>query len=97
MIAALLCRPVELEVAGERVRVRRPTVADFVAAVDASGRGAFMPAWFVATHALDGDAQAFESIDQVMRLDGNRTIALGKAIEKLYEEGLDLLQPPAKS
>ena len=97
MIAALLCRPAELEIAGERVRVRRPTVADFVAAIDAAQRGTFMPAWFVATHALEGDAPAFDSIDQVMRMDGNSVIALGKAIERLYEEGLDLLQPPAKS
>lgn len=97
MIASLLSKTCELEVGQERVRVRRPTVADFVAAIDASTRGLFMPAWFVFNHALDGDAQAFESIEQVQRLDGCRVIQLGKQIEGLYAEGLDLLSPPAKS
>lgn len=97
MIASLLSKTCELEVGQERIRVRKPTVADFVAAIDASTRGLFMPAWFVLNHVLDGDVQAFETLEQVNRLDGCRVIQLGKQIEGLYAEGLDLLSPPAKS
>lgn len=97
MIAALLAKPCHVEFRGERVAIRRPRVADVVAALDASARGEYMPAWFVLHHVLEGDAPAFASLEEVMRLDGPAVIELARYIEPLYTEGLDLQAPPAKS
>ncbi len=97
MIAALLAKPHTIEFRGERITVRRPTVADLVACVDAGERGLFLPAWMVLNHVMDGDCPAFESIEQVMRLDGPSVIELGQEIDKLYSEGLDSRRLPAKS
>lgn len=89
MIAALLHRTAEIEFRGETVWVRRPTVADLVAAVDAQARGTFMPAWFVHAHVLKGDGLAFKSVDEVMQLDGPAVVELSRKIEEFYAEGLD--------
>lgn len=97
MISSLLTRPKTIDFRGESIKLRRPTVADVVAALDAQERAVYMPAWFVWMHVMDGDAQAFESIEQVMRLDGPGVIALAQQIEPLYAEGLDLQAPHAKS
>jgi hypothetical protein len=97
MIAALLAKPHHIDFRGERVVIKRPRVADLVACVDASERGTYMPAWFVLNHVLDGDHPAFESLEQVMQLDGPAVVELSREIEKLYVEGLDLSGPHAKS
>jgi hypothetical protein len=97
MIGALLARPHRIEFRGESITLRRPTVADMVAAADAAERGVHMSAWLVATHVMDGDAPAFESVEQVMQLEGPAVLALSAEIEKLYGEGLDLQSPHAKS
>lgn len=97
MIAALLAKPCTIDFRGERVAIRRPRVVDIVAALDASARGDYMPAWFVLNHVLEGDVPAFASMEEVMRLDGPAVVELARMIEPLYTEGLDLQPPPAKS
>ena len=97
MIASLLCRPLVLEFRGTQITLRRPTVAHLVAAIDATERGVYMPAWYVWNHVMDGDAQAFESLDAVMQLDAPGVILLGREIEGLYLEGLDSPGLRAKS
>lgn len=97
MIHALLAKPKRIEFRGEQVVLRRPTVADLVALMDANERGVFLPAWYVLTHVMDGDAQAFESLEQVMRLDATAVNELSRHIDAMYGEGQDLPQAPAKS
>lgn len=89
MIAALTSRPKTVDFRGEQIRLRRPTVADLIALADASERGQHIPAWYVLNHVMDGDAPAFSSMDEVMRLDGPAVLALSREIDKLYGEGLD--------
>jgi len=97
MIHALLAKPHAIDFRGERIVIRRPRVADLVACVDQSERGVYMPAWFVMNHVMDGDSQAFQTLEQVMQLDGPAVVELAREIEKLYVEGLDLSGPHAKS
>lgn len=89
MIAALTGRPKSIEFRGERVTLRRPTVADMIALADASERGVHIPAWYVLNHVMDGDAPAYQGMEEVMRLDGPAVLALSREIDKLYGEGLD--------
>jgi hypothetical protein len=97
MINALLAKPARVTFRGEVVTLRRPTVADLVALMDASERGVFIPAWYVLNHVLDGDQPAFESMDQVMRLDAIAVTELSRLIDAMYGEGQDLPRAPAKS
>ena len=97
MIAALLARHARVDFRGEVVTLRRPTVADLVAAADAAERGTHMPAWLVWNHVLESNSPAFESLDAVMGADGPAVLALALEVERLYAEGLDLQSPPAKS
>lgn len=89
MIAALLHRTAEVQFRGETIWLRRPTVADLVAAVDQQARGTFMPAWFVHAHVLQGDGLMFRTVEEVMRLDGPAVVELARTIEGFYAEGLD--------
>lgn len=89
MIEALLARPLTVEFRGEAVRLRRPTIADLVAAIDAQSRDENMPAWYVATHVLDADGANMYTLDVAKRLSAPAVIALAKMIEPLYSEGLD--------
>ena len=89
MLEALLARPVTLEFRGETVRVRRPTIGDLVAAIDAQSRGENMPAWYVAAHVLDSDGANMYTLDMAKRLSAPAVIALARIIEPLYSEGLD--------
>jgi hypothetical protein len=97
MIAALLARPHSVDFRGERIVIRRPRVVDLVAAIDAQGRGTNMNAWLVLNHVMDGDKPAFESMDDVLQLDGVAVLELSREIDKLYLEGLDSTRQPAKS
>ena len=79
------------------VRLRRPTVADLIAAQDAESRGTFMPAWYCAAHVLGSDGQCvWKSADELRTLSAPQVIALSRLIEPLYVEGLDLDRSPAK-
>jgi hypothetical protein len=90
MIDALLARPLSIEFRGEPVRLRRPTVADLVAAIDAQSRGENMTAWYIAAHVLAADGSLAYSVDQAKQLHAPTAIALVRDhIEPLYAEGLD--------
>jgi hypothetical protein len=74
-------------------------VAHFIAAQDAESRGEVMPAWYVWQHLLDENGkQAFSNIELVKDVcSAPMAIRLGRLIEPLYVEGLDLQAPHAKS
>jgi hypothetical protein len=89
MIAALLARPKTIEFRGETITLRRPNVADLVALLDARERGDNLVAWLIWNHVMDGDAPAFKSIDECLRLDAVAARALAGHIDELYSEGMD--------
>lgn len=98
IIHALLAQDAVVEFRGEQIRLRRPTVADLIAAQDAESRGAFMPAWYVANHLLGPDGRnQFANPDELRAMSAPAVVALSRLIEPLYLEGLDLQAPPAKS
>lgn len=89
MIEALLARPKTVDFRGEPVVLRRPTVADLVAALDASTRGDRMEPWYVANHVLGPDGRLLYTIEEAQKLSAPACIALARIIEPLYTEGLD--------
>ncbi len=89
MIEALRGQNLTIDFRGERVTLRRPTVADLVAALDASSRETHMSAWYVARHVLGADGQLAYTLDEVMKLSAPAVVALARVIEPLYTEGLD--------
>lgn len=99
IIDAFLAKPASVEIDGRAVALSRPTVAHFIAAQDAESRGEFMPAWYVWQHLLDENGkQAFANIELVKDVcSAPMVIRLGRLIEPLYVEGLDLQAPHAKS
>jgi hypothetical protein len=86
---ALRGLPKTIEYRGEVVVLRRPTVADLVAALDAESRGLQMSAWYVANHVLGPDRGPLYCYDEVMKLNAPAVVGLSREIEKLYTEGLD--------
>jgi len=89
MIDALLARPLVTDFRGEIVRLRRPTIADLVAALDAQSRGENMAAWYIAAHVLAPDGSLAYTLEQAKGLHAPSAIALTRLIEPLYSEGLD--------
>lgn len=89
MNEALRGQPSTIEYRGEWVTLRRPTVADLVAALDAESRGQQMSAWYVANHVLGPTGQALYCYEEVMKLNAPAVVGLSREIEKLYTEGLD--------
>lgn len=90
MIDALLSRPLSVEFRGEAVRLRRPTIADLVAAIDAQSRGENMTAWYIAQHVLAPDNSLAYTVDQARQLHAPSAIAFVRDhVEPLYSEGLD--------
>jgi len=89
VIDALAARPLATEFRGEPIRLRRPTIGDLVAAIDAQSRGENMAAWYVAAHVLAPDGSLAYTIDQARQLSAPACIALARIIEPLYSEGLD--------
>lgn len=89
MIHALLATPVSIQFRGETVRLRRPVIADLVAAIDAQARGENMSAWFIAAHVLAPDGSLAYTLDQAKQLHAPSAISLANLIEPLYSEGLD--------
>lgn len=97
ILDALLARESVVDFNGQQVRLRRPTVADLIAAQDAESRGTFMPAWYCAAHVLGSDGQCvWKSAEELRTLSAPQVIALSRLIEPLYVEGLDLDRSPAK-
>lgn len=89
MIDALLARPSEVQFRGATVRLRRPTVADLVALLDAESRGEYLPALYVANHVIDAQGERVYTVETVKTLSAPAVIALSRLIEPLYSEGLD--------
>jgi hypothetical protein len=89
MIDALKARPLEIQFRGEAVRLRRPTVGDLVAMIDAESRGRFMPAEYVAAHVIDAQGERIYTYETALNLSAPAVVGLSKEIEKLYGEGLD--------
>lgn len=89
MIDALIAKNAFIDVRGTQVEVRRPTVADYVALVDAGKRDVYLPAWYVFNHVVRDGRRVFGTIDDVMQLDGAAVRELATKIDALYTEGLD--------
>lgn len=89
IIDALTARPTEIVFNGETVRLRRPTVGDLVAMIDAQSRGVHMAAMYVAMHVIDAQGERVYSYETALNLSAPAVIALSREIEKLYGEGLD--------
>ena len=89
MIEALTARPKTIDFRGERIVLRRPTIADLVAALDRSSRGERMEPWYIANHVIFDDGQPVYTIEQAARLSAPASVALCREIEPLYSEGLD--------
>jgi hypothetical protein len=97
ILDALLARDHTVDFNGKSVRLRRPTVADLIAAQDAETRGVFMPAYYCAAHVLAEDGTTlWKSPDELRGLSAPAVVALSRLIEPLYLEGLDLDRLPAK-
>ena len=91
ILDALLARNVTVKFREQSVTLRRPTVADLVAAQDAEKRGVFMPAFYCAAHVLDANGETlWKSHEELRTLSAPDVIALSRLIEPLYVEGLDL-------
>ena len=86
---ALSAKPLEIAFRGEVVRLRRPTVGDLVAMIDAESRGVNMAAMYVAAHVIDEQGGRLFTYETALNLSAPAVIALSKEIEKLYGEGLD--------
>lgn len=86
---ALAAKPLEIAFRGETVRLRRPTVGDLVAMLDAETRGVNMAAQYVAAHVIDAQGERVFTYETALNLSAPAVIALSKEIEKLYGEGLD--------
>jgi hypothetical protein len=86
---ALSARPLEIAFRGEAVRLRRPTVADLVAMIDAESRGPNMAAMYVSAHVIDENGNRVYTYETALNLSAPAVIGLSKEIEKLYGEGLD--------
>ena len=86
---ALRGLPKHVEYRGETVTLRRPTVADLVAALDAESRGVQMSAWYVADHVLAPNGAPLCCVGEVMKLNAPAVVGLARMIEALYTEGLD--------
>lgn len=98
ILDALLARESVVDFEGHQVRLRRPTVADLIAAQDAESRGVFMPAYYCAAHVLAADGTTlWKSADELRSLSAPRVVALSRLIEPLYVEGLDLDRLHAKA
>jgi len=89
LIDALKACPTEISFRGERVRLRRPTVGDLIALIDAESRGLHMPAMYVAMHVIDDQNERAYTYETALSLSAPAVIALSREIEKLYGEGLD--------
>lgn len=89
MIDALTAANATIVIRGTAIEVRRPTVADYVALVDAGKREVYLPAWYVWNHVLFGGKRAYATVDEVMNLDGVAVRELASKIDALYLEGLD--------
>jgi hypothetical protein len=89
MIQALLATPVTVDFRGEQVRLRRPTIADLIAAIDAQSRGENMTAFYIAAHVLAHDGSLAYTLEQAKQLHAPAAIRLAQLIEPLYSEGLD--------
>jgi hypothetical protein len=89
LIDALIARPIHVPFRGEMVRLRRPTVGDLIAMIDAESRGLHMPAMYVAMHVIDEQGERAYTYETTLNLSAPAVIALSREIEKLYGEGLD--------
>lgn len=89
MIEALLAKPVTVDFRGENVRLRRPTIADLIAAIDAQSRGENMTAFYIAAHVLAHDGSLAYTLAEAKQLHAPSAIRLAQLIEPLYSEGLD--------
>lgn len=89
MIDALTAKNALLEVRGTQIEVRRPTVADYVALVDAGKRDVYLPAWYVWNHVVRDGRRVYATLEEVMSLDGAAVRELSTKIDQLYTEGLD--------
>lgn len=97
MIEALNREPIELEVAGETVEVRRPTLADLVALTDATQRGVHASAWYCWNHCYRDGRRMFASVEAVMELPLPWVLAVSREIDQLYGEGLDCRRAAVRS
>lgn len=89
MIDALTAKPLEIDFRGHRIRLRRPTVADLIAMLDAESRGHNMPAAYVAAHVIDAQGERVYTYETALNLSAPAVVALSREVEKLYGEGLD--------
>ena len=89
MIDALLARPTIVRIGTKEFRCRRPTVADFIAVLDAESRGEYLPALYVANHLIDENGERMFTPETARNLHGPSVVILSRQIEVLYTEGLD--------
>lgn len=88
--AALTIKNHSFTIQGNEYMVRRPSVADLVAAAEESKGKNNFAAWLVYTHLIDSDnTQVFASIEEVLMCDVRMVERIADEIEPLYGEGRD--------
>lgn len=90
LIDALNNRHLEVEEHGERLRLRRPTLADTVAALDWQEKHgeAALKAWVLWNHVETPEGRrVFETPEQAMQAPWAAVAGLYARLEELYSEG----------